>query len=533
MKTIVIDNLGGPLTRKDDGDFNSGLAKFETSHGYDPYSRPGNLTWMEQPTSILTLPSGANSATIYDMKSRDENGLAKAYAIGGSTMTLYKIQVDDDPPLNRDSASVISTLSGSLRYESEMEFYGSTEKIFVGSTNMIERVNFDGSGKSILSSGVSSFQTLVPRPMVTFAGKLYFGNKNNIGEIDSTETITTAVKLSPALPSGVVVSDLDVTPDGNYLQITATKTAPPIMSGTAASNAPSRSTVDSYKFLWNGTDQGVTAFESFRGNVFFASESFGDFNYSLGRDVGGGIVLQGREKLTLTTVKEVNATGTYSISNTLGFGIPEYNLLTGRYEAAVFHFGSWDPDVPSGLYRLLRQPAQIYNDVRFVVAATPITGFGYSIDADDFQNNVGSSGKIYYSTAEIHSSIIGSIANMLWRFPIVPTGMGSIVAGVYETQTQLFSRKVRVSEVRVYTNPLVGGNDFEVDIIGSGGSVLSGASKKFAVGTNVTAGQDMVQYNPQSAPTYAVGIRITNASVTGVVNWTASKIEVDIDDAGK
>ncbi len=70
-------------------------------------------------------------------------------------------------------------------------------------------------------------------------------------------------------------------------------------------------------------------------------------------------------------------------------------------------------------------------------------------------------------------------------------------------------------------------------MIGSGGSVLSGGSAKFAVGTNVDAGTDMVQFNPQSAPTYAVGIRITNASVTGVRNWTASKVEVDWEDAGK
>ena len=63
-----------------------------------------------------------------------------------------------------------------------------------------------------------------PRPMVNFLGKIYFGNGANIGEIDSGETITTATKLSPALPSGLVINDLDITPNGNYLQITASRT---------------------------------------------------------------------------------------------------------------------------------------------------------------------------------------------------------------------------------------------------------------------------------------------------------------------
>ena len=46
MTTLEINNLGGPLTRRNNGDINSGEARFETSWGYDPYSKPGNLTWM-------------------------------------------------------------------------------------------------------------------------------------------------------------------------------------------------------------------------------------------------------------------------------------------------------------------------------------------------------------------------------------------------------------------------------------------------------------------------------------------------------
>ena len=93
---------------------------------------------------------------------------------------------------------------------------------------------------------------------------------------------------------------------------------------------------------------------------------------------------------------------------------------------------------------------------------------------------------------------------------------------------------MKVGEVRVYTNPLTTDNAFEVDLIGSGGSVLSGGSYRFVVGTSsVATGTDMVQYNPATAPTYALGVRVTNASVTGTRNWSASKIEIDVAPAGK
>ena len=86
----------------------------------------------------------------------------------------------------------------------------------------------------------------------------------------------------------------------------------------------------------------------------------------------------------------------------------------------------------------------------------------------------------------------------------------------------------------MYTEPLIGGNDFIIDLIGSGGSVISGGSQRFVVGTgSVASGTDMVLFNPAIAPTYALGARITNSSTTGVVNWTATKLEIDYSPAGR
>ena len=51
-QTIVITNFGGRLTRILNGDMNFRFAKFATSWGYDPFSKPMNLTWLPTPNDI-------------------------------------------------------------------------------------------------------------------------------------------------------------------------------------------------------------------------------------------------------------------------------------------------------------------------------------------------------------------------------------------------------------------------------------------------------------------------------------------------
>src|SRR3990167_5363588 len=103
-KTITITEFGGPLTRRNNGDINSGLTKFDTSWGYDPYSKPGNLSWMEQPSSILAQTSGAGPLVI--MKVRNEGTSNYVYALANNR-NLYKIQVNTGGVANYDIASVI------------------------------------------------------------------------------------------------------------------------------------------------------------------------------------------------------------------------------------------------------------------------------------------------------------------------------------------------------------------------------------------------------------------------------------------
>ena len=532
IKTLVITNFGGPLTRRNDGEINSGQAKYETSWGYDPYSKPGNLTWLEQPVSIMTFIKGSGSVTgIYKMKLREENGVPRVYGVGNraTPVTLYSINPTDADSPNVDTVSVIGTLNSSILYGAGMEFYGATEKIFTALQGTITKVNFDGSSPSIIGTGFTNR----PMPMTTFAGKIYIGSSRNLIEIDSTETITNTDKLSPALPADVTITDLDVSPDGNYLQITASKANPPIFidSGSSATIRGSRVPADSYKYLWNGIDKGVTALDTYGGTSFYASEVFGEHNYVVGNDAGGGAIIDGRNKISLPGMTNISAAATYSISETFGMVVPEYDKTDKKYKTAVFHHGSWDDQVQSGLYRLLSQSAVELRDVMFVPSGILVTAYTHAASWLSAPDNVIGVAKIYYSNTEI--GFATNWQSRLWRFNVVNSGLGSVLAGTYETQNQMFSKKMQVKEIRFYTEPLVADNSFTVDLIGSGGSVMAGGSKIFTVGTNVTAGEDMIQWNPSMAPTYSLGVRITNSSVLGTKNWTGAKLEIDIAPGGK
>ena len=523
MPTLTITNLGGPLTRKRTGDINSGLARFETSWGYDPYTKPGNLTWLEQPTSILT------GALLVAMKQRTEAAINYIYGVA-SNNNLYRTTVNSTSNPDLDSPSVISTLAADTYVRGGgITFYGSTERIFLGGDDRVQRVSFDGSS----SSTIGNMTADSPRPFANFLGRVYFGNSNNIVEIDSSDTIVNAARLSPALPAGLIITDLDITPDGNYLQITASRTNSLDAIGGSPADTSSFNATDSFKFYWNGIDSTYSAQDTHTGVVLTANLVSGVGNYTFGYDHSGTAIFSGPEKkVSLPDVLNPVPNAVFSSGNMLGVVAPEYERTPARFRTGIFHYGQFDEEVPRGLYRLARHNAQINDDIGAVGAAVAVSSHMYQPDQFDFTSNLAGTGKIYYSTNEL-PSVAGTNIQKLWRFRTVNTGIRSVMAGVYETQTQLFSKKTKIPEVRIYTEPLIGGNDFIVDLIGSGGSIMAGGSQRFGVGTSSMAvGTDMVHFNPAIAPIHALGVRITNSSVTGVANWTVNKVEVDYEPGG-
>lgn len=531
MKTLEITNLGGPLTRKNYGDINSGLAKHDTSFGYDPFSKPGTLTWLEQPTSILS------DNNILVLKQKAEGNTQRNYVYSfDSGELLRRITVNSTTNPNLDSPSIIA--GATLTADSQnsgggMVFFGASDRIFLLGDSTIQTATFSSSVVTDPSLIGTLAVNNAPRPTAKFLGKVYFGNGNNIGEIDTTNTITTVGKLSPALPNDLYVRDLDVTPDGNYLQITASGSNQINFFGTDNADISTPMAADSYKFYWNGVDGSYSSAQNYSGLVLTAIHSFGDKNYSFGYDYSGAGIFSNNDKIvSLPNASSPHPTAVFSTGNMLGFATPEYDAGDGRIKTSFFEYGKFDDEVRPGLYRLLRQRAAVRDDITSVPACINVSNRMRVSSSFGVTNNFSGTGKIYYAATEV-PSVSGALQTNLWRFNTVATGTQSILAGVYETQNQQFSKKINVKEVRLYTEPLAADNAFEIDLIGAGGSVLSGGSQGFAVGTNVTAGDDFVRYNPAHAPTHSLGVRITNASVTGTRNWTAVRLELDVVPSGK
>lgn len=529
METLLINNFQGRLTRYNDGDINSGQAKYTTTFGNDPFSSPGNLTWFEAPTQID--PTGSViSDLIMTSRTRLESGVTFVYAVG-HTGRVYKIQVNDPTTYapNFDNPVLLTTLtinSPTFKYGSSMQFFGATEKIYIGHDFGVTSINFNGSGEAFVGL-VGSYTANVPRPSINFNAKLYFGNGVNLAEIDSTATVTTYAKLSPSFPVGTQVRDVDVSPDGNYIQIVVTRLAQPDLT-VATQDTSSLSSADSYFILWNGIDIGYTSYNPYNSYSLNTNTSFGPYSYTLGYDLGGAAIYSGGEKIiSLPNSLSPNFNGVFSTGNLVGFAAPEINssLLKG----ALIVYGQYDREIAKGLYRFFRLAASgVQTDMIQMPVCTIVSNLFYGSSSAGYSGNQVGSAKLYFSTLE--TSAAPTTSYKFYKFTTVPTGLGTAIGGVYETQNQLFSRKRKASECRFYVEPLIAGNSLQVDLIGSGGVVIPGTSKTFTVGTNTNLGQDYLWYTPQSSPTYAIGLRITNL---GTTNFTMNKAEIDVSPAGK
>jgi hypothetical protein len=529
MQTLSINNFAGGLTRHNDGEINSGLAKYSTTFGNDPFSNPGNLTWFETPTRV---DSGGTVITdlIVAARPRLESGITYVYAIG-HTGRLYKIQVNDPTTYNPnyDNAVLLATLTASsptFKYGSSIQFYGATERIYIGHDVGVTRIDFNGTNETLVGSAVS-YTTNVPRPSVNFGGVTYWGNGTNIVAIDSTATVTSYTRLSPAFPVGTQVRDMDVSPDGNYIQIVVSRLTQPDLTATTQDTS-SLSSADSYFIYWNGIDNGYTSYNPYNSYSLNSNTSFGPFSYTYGYDLGGAAIYSGGQKIiSLPESLSPNFAGVFSTGNLVGHASPENS--GGYLKGTIMAYGNYDREISTNLYRFLRASASgTETDIIKMPLCAIVSNLFYGSSSAGYASNQIGSAKLYYSTLETSAS--PTVDYKLYKFTTVPTGLGNAIGGVYETQSQLFSKKIVPKEVRFYVDPLIANNSFQVDLIGSGGVVLSGSTKIFTVGTNVTAGQDYVWYSPATAPTYALGIRITNL---GTKNWIMSKAEIDFTDAGK
>lgn len=527
MPTLTINNFGGRLTRYSDGDINSGFAKYLTTFGNDPFSDPGNLTWMETATQI-----DAAGSVITDLimcgKERVESGISYVYAVG-HTGRVYKIQVNDPSSFNPnyDNPVLLTTItSGSPTFTrgGSIDFFGATERIYIGHDKGVTRIDFAGTNETAVSG---TWTQTVPRPLKQFIGKLYVGNGSNIAEIDTTATVTTSTKLSPSFPDNTQVRDIDVSSDGNYLHIVVSRLAlPDLTSTTPDTNLLANS--ESYIFKWNGTDAGYTSFDSFPSFSLNSNINFGNNQYTFGYDLAGSAVFNPTEKILSPVLGQSpvpSAVG--SNGNLVGWATVEFYNGFSRY--SQFIYGSLDNEIGVGWWR---QFAQSATGTETDVIRTPfqmlVSNLYLGSVTNGYAGGLISNGKGYFSTLETSPAPTTKYKFYKW-FP-VSTTTGTAIGGVYETQSTLFSKKQKISQIRIYGEPWVANNEFTIALIGSNGSPITNGSKTFTAGTNLTVGDDFAWWDPAIVPTYVLGVRITNS---GSTNHVIMKIEIDHQDAGK
>ena len=530
---LVVDNFKGSWTYFADGDINSGRSYSQNSAGQNPFIRPGNLTWTQAPVQIDSAGSVITDL-IMAGKERVESGILYVYAIG-HTGRLYKIQVNNPATFNPDydNPVLLATLtSGSPTFTMGgfIDFFGSTERIYIGHDKGVTRIDFDGANETAITG---TWTQTVPRPLRQFLGNLYVGNGNNIAEIASTATVTTSTKLTPAFPNNTQVRDMDMTPDGNYLQIVVSRLA--LASQVATTEDTGRtSNAESYIFAWNGTDTGYTSFRTFPAYSLTANTMFQNYQYTFGYDQFGTSVYAPYEKINwVSESKSPTPNSIVNFGNLVAFGSPLY--YGGVLELDFMGWGSFDFEVgqPLGYWDLFfmtaTAPETDIIGVPFIMSASS-AGFGSS--SNGYTDNRFGTSKLYFSTLETSSAPTTAYRLYKWKMNVAQgfSEGDTLTDTVYQTQTQLFSKKITVKEVRVYGEPWVAGNDFTIDLIGSAGTAMSGGSKNFVAGTNLTVGDDYAWYTPDCAPTYALGLYIIN---NGTTNHVISKIEIDYAIGGK
>jgi hypothetical protein len=535
--TLIVDNFQGSYTIYRNGNINSGKAYEQVSGGYNPFPKPGQLTWSEAPT-LIDAAQSVITDLIVAAKERVESSTVYVYAVG-HTGRVYKIQVNDPSTYNPDydNPVLLTTLSSNSPTFTRggfIDFFGSTERIYIGHDIGVTRLDFNGTNETFIGSA-GSYTASVPRPLKQFVGKLYFGNGTNIGEIDSTATVTNYAKLSPGFPIGTQVRDIEVSAEGTYANIVVTRLPLfDITSGTQETISPA--SLGSYIFKWNGTDIGYTSSVSYPTFSLSANYAFQGNEFNFGTDLNGQSVYLGNDRIMQGAEMPFALPNAITCSgNLLIYMSPTY--FDGVLEADCFTWGSIDWEVGRGW-------GQGYWDIGFLNATSPetdvlrvpyfqiISNAGLGASSNNYSGNVFGTSKFYFSTVETSSGPTTKYRFYKWRIAASTNiATGTIQTNsIYQTQIQLFRKKVNINQVRIYAEPWVTDNSFQIDLVGSDGNPITGGTQTFTAGGNMTIGNDYIWWDPDMAPSYAVGLRITNL---GTANHTINKVEIDYEQAGK
>lgn len=546
IKTLEITNFGGQLTRTLNGDLNSGLARFDTSFGYDFYSKPGNLTWLEVPTEI-TGPIG-NVVLAGKIRSVSENNLS-AYMIdhagsvyqmwvnnflsGGSTVSLNSV------------VGIASVKAGSPTFDTgaSVEIFSASvvgsvqSKLYISSQTQINSMDFN-TGSTWATSNADKVVTNNLNyngfhPIKAFVGKLLIGDGSTVDAVDNTNTFISSI--FGKLDADMRVKDIDVSIDGNYsLSSAATTDFEEI--GAAVQNNIGAQPADGKIYYWNGADLNSTALLNVPGSQLTALQTYLQNSIFFITDSMGMAVSNGTQKLfTLPNNKSPSPNATGTNDNFLFWtsieSVPTASSST--LVASMYYYGSVDGVSAPGLYRMCR--------IFSTSASGNIIQTPFNVLASNAYSDINPSlsSVISVGYGQHYLSVLDSIPSnpqkgRLYSFYYPSSGTRAPQFGVYQTQAQIFSKKITIKQIRVYTEPTVSGNRFQVNVFGSTQFTLTQVLQyAYAAGTDTTQLQgslDRIDFNPTMEGTYSFSIGIQNL---GTTNMTIKKIEVDYVETGK
>lgn len=594
-KTIVIDNFSGNLTRVRNGDLNSGLADYNSTFGNNPYLNLGVLSFMENVVAVTGgvitdlivashvradaayayMHAVGSSGRLYNIQANNpstENpnydtatllanlviytlaaslnfndgdnvtsssgGIGKINSYDNSgglpqlTITITSGTFNNGDTITDTTTSVSTTISAkgppTFNYGGYIDFYEGY--LFIGHDTGVFKCNQDGTNQMIVGAQASWIPN-VPRPLRQFVGSLFVGNRNNIAAIGVSLGVATYNQLNPVIPLEYNVADIDVTADAVYLVISCHKVIPEALLSTSPAAAQGNAG-DSLIAYWNGSDAAATRGIFLPSFNLFSYMTFYNSEYIFGNDANGAAMGNPTEKLLTLPFSNYPLPGAMSsIGNVAVWINPEYK--NGMLQAAIHAYGQIDEEYPATAhYRNLvfASPNGSQYDILKIPTLSIVTNLTRGGQNSGYTNNILQYSKCYFSTIEYNGSntIYG-----FYSFQLFPVGYGTSMEGIYETQQQLFGKKITPTEIRVYLDPAVANNSFRIDLIGINGTILNDASglNTFTAGNpNLTVGENLAWYNPQVAPTPALGIRVTNL---GTVTPFIHKIEVDYVFSGK
>lgn len=529
-QTLKIDKFNGRLTRFRNGDINSGMAvqySGNTSWGYDAQQQSGILMFNQLAYSI-------KGSVITDLvvagRIKVENGTSFLYAIG-HTGRFYKIQVNNTSTNNPDydNPVLLGTLANSqtFKYGASIQFFfvSGTEYVWIGHDAGVTKINFDGTGETVIGTvGPSAWINAVPRQSQQFIGSLFYTNGSNIAQIDSTGTVTNYQKITPGFPSTMLARDIHSTADGRYLVMAVTRS---VLGDQTAITVDTNiiTSTDSMLVYWNGTD---IASSSSTGFSFPATSyyTFAGYEYIFAEQIGGAML--GTPQSVINVLEFENCPLPNAIASSGDYlGWFSTRFIGGKLYAVINLYGTIDNETPTGFYKQLIQASTLTGgDVVRVPFATTVSSWQSSGVTSGYTNTpfqLFGTGKSYFSTLEYNGS---TTKYDFYAFKNVLDFQNAAALGNYQTQTELFSKQIKPTEVRVYMESFSSSTSFKIDLIGIDGNVLTGGTKTFS---STDQASNRCKFNPTVGATPALGLRITNV---GVVTPIIHKVEIDVSEFG-